>query len=164
MEIRKVKISDAEQITEIYNHYVLHSHCTFEIDAVSIVEMEKRIAEISAVYPYFVLIEEDSILGYTYASQYKTRAAYQNSVEISVYVKNGVNQKGIGTRLYDRLFAELAESKFHAIIAGISLPNEASIRLHEKFGMEKVARFREVGFKSGRWIDVGYWELINRKS
>lgn len=162
MEIRKVKISDAEQIAEIYNHYVLSSHATFEIEAVSIAEMENRISEISAKYPYLVLIEEDKILGYAYASLYKTRAAYQNSVEISVYVRNGIHQKGIGTKLYTKLFEELANSKIHAIIAGISLPNEASVRLHENFGMKKVAHFEEVGFKLGRWIDVAYWEVINR--
>lgn len=162
MEIRKVKISDAEQIAEIYNYYVLNSHATFEIEAVSVAEMEKRIGEISVKYPYFVLFAEDNILGYAYASLYKTRAAYQNSVEISVYVRNGIHQKGIGTQLYTKLFEELGKSSFHAIIAGISLPNEPSVRLHENFGMKKVAHFEEVGFKLGRWIDVGYWEVINR--
>lgn len=162
MEIRKVKISDAEQIAEIYNYYVLNSHATFEIEAVSVAEMEKRISEISAKYPYFVLSEEDKTLGYAYASQYKARAAYKPSVEISVYIKNGIQQKGVGTKLYTKLFEELGKSSFHAIIAGISLPNEASIRLHEKFGMKKVAHFEEVGFKHGCWIDVGYWEVINK--
>lgn len=162
MEIRKVESSDAEQIAEIYNYYVLNSPATFEIEAVSVGEMEKRIEEISTKYPYFVLLEDEKILGYTYASQYKTRAAYRNSVEISVYVKNGIHQKGIGTKLYTRLFEKLGKSDFHAVIAGISLPNEVSIRLHENFGMKKVAHFEEVGFKLGRWIDVGYWELINR--
>lgn len=162
MEIRKVRISDAEQIAEIYNYYVLTSHATFEIEAVSIDEMEKRIGEISAKFPYFVFCEEDRIIGYAYASQYKTRAAYKPSVEISVYVKNGIHQKGIGTKLYTKLFEELSNSNVHAIIAGISLPNEASVKLHENFGMKKVAHFEEVGFKIGRWIDVGYWEVINK--
>ena len=94
---------------------------------------------------------------------YEPRSAYKNSVEVSLYVKNNSKQKGIGTKLYERLFDELSKTDVHAIIAGISLPNEASIKLHEKFGMEKVAHFREVGFKLGRWIDVGYWELINHK-
>lgn len=162
MEIRKVKISDSEQIAEIYNYYVLNSHATFEIEAVSVGEIENRISEIIAKYPYFVLVEANEILGYAYASLYKTRAAYQNSVEISVYVRNGIHQKGIGTKLYTKLFEELRKSDVHAIIAGISLPNEASIKLHENFGMKKVAHFEEVGFKLGRWIDVGYWEVINK--
>lgn len=161
MSIRNAELDDALQIAEIYNYYVLNTHSNFEIDSVSPDEMRKRIEEISANYPYLVYIEEDKIIGYAYAAQYKTRAAYQNSVEISVYVKNGVRQKGIGTSLYAKLFEELRKTDFHAIIAGIALPNEASVRLHEKFGMEKVAHFKEVGFKLNRWIDVGYWELIN---
>jgi phosphinothricin acetyltransferase len=140
----------------------LNSSATFEIEAVRAEEMEKRIIEISTKYPYFILLEEDKILGYAYASQYKSRAAYKPSAEISVYVKNGIHQKGIGTKLYAKLFEEIGKSNFHAIIAGISLPNEANVKLHEKFGMKKVAHFAEVGFKLGRWIDVGYWELINR--
>lgn len=163
MEIRKVEILDAEQIAEIYNYYVLNSHATFEIEAVGVDEIENRIHEISAKYPYFVLVEENEILGYAYASLYKTRAAYKPSVEISVYVRNGIHQKGIGTKLYTKLFEELGKSKVHAIIAGISLPNEASVKLHENFGMKKVAHFEEVGFKLGHWIDVGYWEVINDK-
>lgn len=162
MEIRRVEISDARQIAEIYNYYVLNSISTFEIEEVSVAEMEKRISEISTKYPYFVLVEADKIFGYAYAGQYKSRAAYKPSVEVSVYVRNGIQQKGIGTKLYTKLFEELGKSDFHAIIAGISLPNEASVRLHEKFGMKKVAHFEEVGFKLGGWIDVGYWESINK--
>ena len=163
MEIRRVELSDAEQINEIYNYYVLNSHSTFEIEAVGLSEMEIRITQISTNYPYFVLTKADRILGYAYAGQYKSRAAYKNSVELSVYVRNGSMEKGIGTELYNQLFEELAKSDFHAFIAGISLPNEASVRLHEKFGMKKVAHFPEVGFKLGRWIDVGYWQLIKHR-
>jgi len=75
-------------------------------------------------------------------------------------VKNGIKGKGIGTKLYEKLFKELEQTDVHAIIAGIALPNDASVQLHEKFGFEKVAHFREVGFKFYKWIDVGYWELI----
>jgi phosphinothricin acetyltransferase len=83
-------------------------------------------------------------------------------VEISVYIKNGIEGKGIGTILYENLFAELNAKPVHVIVAGIALPNDASIRLHEKFGFEKVAHFSEIGFKHGRWIDVGYWEKIQK--
>jgi phosphinothricin acetyltransferase len=125
--------------------------------------MKNRINNTSEVYPYFVAEKSGEILAYAYASLYKPRFAYNHSAEISVYVKNNLTQKGIGTKLYERLFDELLKTDAHAVIAGISLPNEASIKLHEKFGMEKVAHFREVGRKFGRWIDVGYWELINKK-
>ena len=163
MKIRRVALSDSAQIAEIYNYYIVNTHHTFETEAVDESEMRSRIDEIIEKYPYYVSEENGEILAYAYAAPYKSRCAYQSSAEVSVYVKNNIQQKGIGTRLYEKLLAELQSSDVHAIIAGIALPNDASIRLHEKFGFEKVAHFREVGFKFGRWIDVGYWELINGK-
>jgi phosphinothricin acetyltransferase len=155
-------LEDAAAIAAIYNFYVESSHSTFETEMVNEMEMRRRISEILENYPFLVSEENGEILGYAYASRYKSRAGYKYSVEISVYVKNGINGKGIGTILYENLFAELKTKPIHAIVAGISLPNDASIRLHEKFGFEKVAHFREVGFKHGRWIDVGYWEKIQK--
>ncbi len=163
MNIRRVKISDAAQIAAIYNFYVLNSHHTFETDAVTVEEMQNRIGETSENYPYFVAEDDGKILGYVYAAQYKSRGAYENSAEVSVYVKNDLQRKGIGAMLYERLFAEISQTNIHAVIAGIALPNAASIKLHERFGFEKVAHFRQIGFKFGGWVDVGYWELINRK-
>lgn len=163
MKIRNVNQNDAKHIAEIYNFYIENTHHSFEVEPVSVNEMNRRIVETSENYPFLVAEENDEILAYAYASCYKLRSAYKNSVEVSVYVKNDLKQKKIGTKLYERLFDELSKMNIHAIIAGISLPNEASVRLHERFGMEKVAHFREVGFKMNRWIDVGYWELINKK-
>lgn len=163
MIIRKVEVEDAEQIAGIYNFYILNTHHSFEIEAVSLEEMRNRISDINRNYPYLIAEENKEILAYAYASCYKPRSAYKHSVEVSVYVKNDLKQKKIGTKLYERLFDELSKINVHAVIAGISLPNEASVKLHERFGMEKVAHFREVGFKFNRWIDVGYWELINNK-
>ena len=160
MNIRKVNLKDARQISEIYNFYVMETHHSFENEAVSINDMMDRIEAISASCPFLVCEEKNEILGFAYATHYKPRSAYQHSVEVSVYLKNDVKHKGIGTKLYERLFEEIDKMRVHAIIAGISLPNDASIRLHEKFGFEKVAHFREVGFKMNRWIDVGYWEVI----
>ena len=162
MDIRPVKLADSEQITEIYNFYVLNTHHTFETEPVSSEEMRERIREIVKNYPYFVTEENGEILAYTYAAQYKSRCAYKSSIEVSIYVKNGIRGKGFGTKLYQKLFGELEKTDVHAIIAGIALPNDASVRLHEKFGFEKVAHFREVGFKFYKWIDVGYWELIRK--
>lgn len=163
MIVRKVEIKDAEKIAEIYNFYVLNTHHSFEIEAVSVEEMQQRISLASENYPFLVAEEAGEITAYAYASCYKPRSAYRKSAEVSVYIKNNLKQKGIGTKLYEKLFEELSKMDVHAIIAGISLPNDASVRLHEKFGMEKVAHFREVGFKMDKWIDVGYWELINKR-
>jgi phosphinothricin acetyltransferase len=164
MNIRFVNPADAEQIAGIYNYYIKNTHHTFETEPLSGEEMFRRISEISEKYPYLVAQENDEILGYAYATQFRLREAYAYSAEVSIYVKNDTKQQGIGTRLYMQLFDELAETNIHAIIAGISLPNDASIRFHERLGFVKVAHFREVGYKLGRWIDVGYWEMINRFS
>lgn len=163
MNIRPVNISDAAPIAEIYNFYVENSHCTFETEAVKAEEMRERIGEIIKKYPYFVAEENGAIVAYAYAAPYKSRCAYDLSTEVSVYVKNAAKGKGLGTELYEKLFTELSKTDIHAIIAGIALPNDASINLHERFGFEKVAHFREVGFKFGKWIDVGYWELIQNR-
>lgn len=162
MNLRKAKVENAAQIAEIYNHYVEHSHSTFETEAVSYAEMRKRIVETMKSYPFFVALDDDDeVLAYALASQYKSRCAYRHSAEVSIYVKNGHGGRGTGTKLYEKLFAELLQTDVHAVIAGIALPNEASVKLHERYGFEKVAHFRQIGFKFGRWIDVGYWELIN---
>ncbi len=163
MNVRKAKIEDTHQIKEIYNYYIRNTHHTFETEPIDSGEMRKRIDETINSYPFFVGEENSEILAYAFAAQYKSRCAYKSSAEVSVYVKNNLRQKGIGKILYEKLLEELSKTDVHAIIAGIALPNEPSIKLHENFGFEKVAHFREVGFKLGRWIDVGYWELINKK-
>lgn len=163
MNIRKVKPEDARQIAEIYNYYVLETHHSFENEALSVNDMMDRIDAITESCPFLVCENDGEIFGFAYGTHYKPRSAYKHSVEVSVYLKNDSKQKGIGTKLYEKLFKEIDKMDVHAIIAGISLPNEASIKLHEKFGFEKVAHFREVGFKMNRWVDVGYWELVKGK-
>ncbi|MGC2234809.1 MAG: N-acetyltransferase family protein [Pyrinomonadaceae bacterium] len=163
MNIRTVTLDDAAQVAEIYNYYIKTSHATFELDAIDSAGMENRIREtFQKNYPFFVCEENEEIVGYAYGRQFRPRRAYLHSIEVSVYIKRGAEGKGVGTMLYQKLFAEILQMDFHAIIAGISLPNDASIKLHEKFGFEKVAHFREVGYKFGRWIDVGYWELLRK--
>ena len=161
MNIRPVSLADAAQIAEVYNYYIQNTHHTFETESLGAEEMQKRISEVTENYPYLVAEEYGEIYGYAYATQFKLRQAYAFSAEVSIYVKNAAKQKGIGTELYMQLFDELADTDIHAIFAGISLPNDASVRFHEKLGFSKVAHFREVGYKLGRWVDVGYWEFIN---
>ncbi len=162
MNIRKVELQDAAQIAEIYNYYISNTHHTFETEALSAEEMEKRIGEVSGNYPYLVAEIDGEIQGYVCAAQFKLRQAYQYAVEASIYVRNQQKQKGIGSELYREFLEELKETSIHTIIAGIALPNDASIRFHEKLGYEKVAHFKEVGYKLGRWVDVGFWEMLNR--
>jgi phosphinothricin acetyltransferase len=162
MSLRPVKLDDAAQIAQIYNYYIKNTHHTFETEPLSVDEMRKRIGEIGEKYPYLVFEEDGEILGYAYAAQFKLRQAYAYSAEVSIYVKSEAKQRKIGTQLYVKLFDQLAETNVHAIFAGIALPNDASIIFHERFGFEKVAHFKDVGYKLGRWIDVGYWEMINK--
>ena len=161
MQIRFAEKTDAAALAGIYNFYIENSHATFEIREVSVAEMEGRLTKTQeSGYPFLVAVREGEIVGYAYGGPFRPREAYRHSVEVSVYLKNGNEGQGIGTRLYAGLLDRLVDLGFHSIIAGISLPNEASIKLHERFGFEKAAHFREVGNKFGRWIDVEYWQLI----
>ena len=158
--IRSATTSDAAGIAKIYNHYVLRSTITFEEQAVSVTEMQQRIDEVLAGLPWLVWEESEVVHGFAYASKWKGRCAYRYSVESTVYLSEDSTGRGIGSGLYKTLFAELRQHKLHTVIGGIALPNDASVALHEKLGFEKIAHFREVGWKFGRWIDVGYWQLI----
>jgi len=158
--VRVVKIQDAEQITEIYNYYILHSTFTFEESPISAKEMSKRIQTNISTLPWVVYEKDAQIFGYAYASPWKARSAYLHSAEITVYLKQGESNKGLGKLLYSDLIQRLKKMKYRAIMGGIALPNEASIALHEKLGFEKVAHFKKVGFKFNQWIDVGYWQLL----
>src|SRR5215203_3339464 len=160
MNIRNVNPDDAAQIAEIYNYYIKNTHQTFETESLSAEDMRERIIQFSADYPCVVAEEDGKIYGYAFATQFKMRQAYEFSAEVSIYVKADEKQKGIGSQIYEKLFEELRQTDIHALIAGISLPNDGSVRFQEKLGFEKVAHFKEVGYKLGRWVDVGYWELI----
>ncbi|NQY64000.1 MAG: N-acetyltransferase family protein [Alteromonadaceae bacterium] len=167
--IRQVRISDAESIAEIYNYYVLNSIVTFEEEIVTTEEMADRIQAATAGksegadnLPWLVAELDGEVIGYSYATKWKERVSYQFSVEVTVYLTPALKSQGWGTRLYSALLSELNHysPKINAVLGGISLPNEASIALHEKFGMKKVAHFKEIGFKFNRWIDTGYWQKI----
>ena len=161
MQVRSAIHDDAIDIAYIYNFYIATSHATFEVEPVDGAEMIRRIEESwVAGYPFLVCEDGEEIVVYAYGHAFRARPAYMHSVEVSVYVRPGCTETNIGTTLYEALFEEIKKGDFHAAIAGISLPNDASVRFHEKFGFEKVAHFREVGRKFDRWIDVGYWERI----
>jgi phosphinothricin acetyltransferase len=159
--VRPASPADATAIAEIYNHYVSETIVTFEEEPVSPSEMTRRIDEVvSASLPWLVAERDGTVVGYAYASGWKRRYGYRFAVEITVYLDPAQTRLGFGAALYDCLFPLLRERGAHVVIGGIALPNDASVALHERFGMEKVAHFREVGIKFGRWIDVGYWQRI----
>ncbi|MEA2540924.1 MAG: hypothetical protein QOH35_2290 [Acidobacteriaceae bacterium] len=158
--VRSATTDDAARICEIYNNYVLHSTITFEEQPVSLDEMKQRIAEVLTGLPWLVWVEDQVVQGFAHASKWKGRCAYRYSVETTAYLADGSTGRGIGTRLYEALFTALRQSKMHVVMGGIALPNDTSIAMHEKLGFQKVAHFREVGWKFGKWIDVGYWQLF----
>ena len=157
--IRAASGSDAGDVAEIYNYYVNETIVTFEEESVSTSEMARRIDEVgSASLPWLVAEVDRRIVGYAYASKWKGRCAYRFSSEVTVYLARAQVGLGLGSGLYAELFPLLRKQGVHVAIGGIALPNLASVALHEKFGMHKVAHFEQVGFKFGRWIDVGYWQ------
>ena len=158
--IRKVGLKDAEAIADIYNGYVRESVITFDTEPLPEEEMRSRIAEISAVYPYFVYEENGEIVGYCYAHSWKAREAYKYTLETTVYLAPGYEGRGIGKRLMQRLIEECRKRGFHVLIACITEGNEASVALHEKFGFKRVSHFEKVGLKFGKRLDVFDYELV----
>lgn len=158
--IRTVQTKDIREISTIYNYYIENTTITFEEEPISDDEMGKRINEIVPSYPWLVYEYNETVLGYAYATRWRARAAYRHSVELSIYISKDNLGKGIGKKLYETILAELRKTDVHAVIGGMSLPNEPSEKLHESLGFKKMAEFKEVGYKFQKWIDVGYWELI----
>lgn len=159
--IRDATLADADAIAAIYTHYVLHTIVTFEEQAVSADVISGRIREVQdAGIPWLVWEEDGRVLGYAYAGKWKGRCAYRHTLETSVYFAHDATGRGRGTKLYTALIEALRAQNYHALIGGISIPNPASIALHEKLGFQKIGHFREVGRKFNRWIDVGYWERV----
>jgi phosphinothricin acetyltransferase len=159
VRVRPATATDGDALAAIYNHYIRETIVTFEEEPLRGAEMARRVAEVQeGSLPWLVAEETGRVLGYAYARQCQVRSAYRFSKEITVYLDREHTGRGLGTKLYERLFPELEARDVHAVIGGISLPNEASVAIHERFGLRKVAHFAEVGFKLGRWIDVGYWQ------
>lgn len=153
-------MSDAQQIANIYNYYIENTVITFEEQLVSAKDIQERIEKIKQAGHIWLVSEiDEQIVGYAYSAPWRDRSAYRFASEVSVYLSNASQGKGLGSLLYQSLFEQLKSTQIKILISGITLPNEASVALHEKFGMEKVAYFHDVGFKFNQWLDVGYWQL-----
>jgi len=156
--IRHATSADAAAITEIYNHYVLTHWATLEWVPIPVSEMEARIQKVQEEFPWLVAEEDGIILGYAYAGQFRGRVGYRHTAETSIYLNPEQHKKGIGSQLYEELFRLLEKMDVHKLIAGIGLPNEASVAFHQKHGFVKVAHFTEMGRKFNKWWDVSFWE------
>jgi L-amino acid N-acyltransferase YncA len=159
--IRPAVAADAAAIARIYNYYIQNTVITFEEDPVSPEDMAARIAETQSLpLPWLVAEVDGPITGYAYARKWRPRSAYRYAVETTIYLEHGQEGRGIGKLLYAALLRQVRELGMHVAIGGAALPNDASSALHEKLGFERVATFRQVGFKRDRWVDVAYWQLV----
>ena len=157
--IRTATESDAQRIADIYNHYIENTVITFEEQIISKKDILERMEKVThSDLPWLVADDGGAVIGYAYATKWNVRSAYRHTVETSVYLSHLSLARGWGTRLYTALFGQLRQKSIHVVIGGITLPNPASIALHEKFGLKQVAHFKEVGYKFGQWLDVGYWQ------
>jgi len=150
---------DAGSCAEIYAPYVAASPTSFEEVAPSANEMGERIARLSATHPWLVAERDSDLLGYAYACQHRERPAYRWSADVSVYVAEPQQRQGIGRSLYEDLLDCLRAQRLRTACAGITLPNEASVALHEQIGFVPVGVYRRIGWKAGAWHDVGWWQL-----
>ena len=155
--IRDCLDADVPRVCDIYNHYIRETVVTFEETPIPVPEMAGRIADVRKRFPWLVIESEGVVAGYAYASLWKTRSAYRFAVETTIYLAADALGRGLGTTLYGALLESLEERDAHRVLGCIALPNEPSVALHERLGFKKIGIFGEVGWKLGRWVDVGYW-------
>jgi L-amino acid N-acyltransferase YncA len=155
-KVRDASALDAEACAAIYAPYVTGTAITFEIDPPTAAEMAQRITDAQATHAWMVLEDEGRVVGYAYAGPMKPRAAYRWSCEVSVYLEQGRRRTGGGRALYEALFDRLIERGFRTAVAGMTLPNDASIGLHKALGFEPIGTYRKIGWKLDRWHDVAW--------
>jgi phosphinothricin acetyltransferase len=160
--IRMASLSDATVVAAIHEPYVSKTVISFELEPPTPEEMARRIASTLRYAPWLVVEKDGEVLGYAYAARHRERAAYQWSVDSSVYVREDQRRRGLGRALYTSLLALLRIRGFCRVHAGATLPNAASVALHESFGFRPIGVYCAVGFKHGAWRDVGWWQLALR--
>jgi L-amino acid N-acyltransferase YncA len=150
---------DAAQVLEIYAPFCVATPVSFETEAPSVDEIGRRITGALEFFPWLIALEGTRVLGYAYASRHRERAAYRWSADVSAYVREYSRGKGLGRALYTSLFAILKLQGIQNILGGITLPNPASVALHEVMGMRPIGLYKSIGYKCGAWHDVGWWQL-----
>ncbi|MHC4848463.1 MAG: GNAT family N-acetyltransferase [Planctomycetota bacterium] len=157
VEIRRATEADVEAICRVSNQEAARSAANFAIEPEPLEDWLRNFRETQEFYPWLITVG-----GFAKAGPWQRRDAYSHTVETTVYIEPGSQGKGLGRALCERLFALLEAQGYHVALAGITLPNEPSVRLHESLGMRKVAQFEEVGWKFDRWWDVGIWQRLLR--
>lgn len=159
VEVRMATPSDAGGMLDIYAPHVRGGFCTFESEVPSIGQFRERIAKYTQTKPWLVCTVNNVIAAYAYASLHRERAAYQWCCESSIYTNADFQGRGIGRQLYKALFKILKVQGYRNVYAGITLPNEASVKLHENCGFVHFATYENIGYKLGQWKNVGWWKL-----
>ncbi len=158
MIIRQARVEDAAGILEIYAPFCRETAVSFETEPPSLAEMQRRVAKTTECLPWLVCVEDELVLGYAYASQHRERAAYRWSVDVSVYIRDGLRRSGLGRGLYTALFGVLELQGYRNAVAGATLPNPGSIGLHRRMGFTRVGVYPGIGFKCGQWHDVEWMQ------
>jgi phosphinothricin acetyltransferase len=160
VHVRPATVDDLAAINDIYNHYVLESHVTFDLEPMAMTARRVWFSHYSDTGPHrlFVGEEDGRLIGFASSSPFKSRPGYATSVETSIYLEPEAVGKGAGARLYEKLFDAIEGEDLHRAYAGIALPNPASVGLHERFGFKRVALFTEPGRKFGKYWDVAWFE------
>ncbi len=159
LALRLAAPRDAEAVLAIYAPLVRDTIISFEVEPPSRDEMARRIRTTLDTFPWLVLQGEGKVVAYAYASPHASRVAYQWSVDVTVYVAPSMQRQGCGQRLYRALFRILRAQGYRSALAGITLPNDASVGLHESLGFERVGVYHNIGYKLGAWRDVGWWGM-----
>jgi phosphinothricin acetyltransferase len=157
--VRSATAADGEACAAIYAPYVTDTAITFELEPPSPAEMAERIEEALRGHAWVVLEDGGHVVGYAYGGLLKPRPAYRWSCEVSVYVERGRRRTGAGRALYDDLLARLTRRGFRIAVAGMTLPNDASVALHSALGFEPIGVYRRIGYKHDAWHDVAWTQL-----
>ena len=160
-DIRLATEADLEQFAEIVNHYIENTTINFHVRPLSEDDWEATWQVLHERYPFLVATEGDLVKGIAWASPWKLRGAYDWTAEVSVYVRNGHEGQGIGRDLCSRMLEIMDMQGYHAIVAVIALPNEASVALHQSLGFELGGTLKRLGYKNGQWRDVSYWQRLH---
>jgi phosphinothricin acetyltransferase len=164
MILRPARESDFVPIVDLTNHYIAHTSIHFSYDPLAPGDMRALWLRDRDRYPWFVAEIDGQFAGYAKAAPWRERAAYQWVAELGIYVAERSHRTGVGSALYTRVIEECARAGFDSVLGGITLPNDPSVRLHEKLGFVKVAHFPRVGYKLGAWYDVGFWQRFLRST
>ena len=158
--VREATADDLQQIVDIYNHYIVHTPITFDLAPMTVADRREWFGQFSSTgrHRLFVAVDDSAVVGYVGSHQFRTKAAYDTTVETTVYCAPAAIGRGVGTRLYTALFEAIASEDIHVLLAGITLPNEASVALHERFGFTLAGVTHAVGRKFDRYWDVGWFE------